>query len=155
MNLAELQNNLIGEWTGNNLLRLSWLTPSDFHSRSRVTISPVVRDKFLTINYTWSHEDTPHEGLIFLGYHNHQKIVTAAWADSWHMSGKLMSCEGTIDEAGTIDVRGFYEAPPDPDWGWRIQITSTEGQILQITMYNCPPEGTEELAVQADYHRAS
>ena len=64
-----------------------------------------------------------------------------------------MFCHGTINAQGIIDLLGSYEAPPGPDWGWRIIITNPSNNRLQIIMYNCSPEGVEELAVQADYKR--
>lgn len=154
MNLTELQDTLIGAWAGNNLLRLSWLTPPDHNSPSNLSVAQAAKGKFLTFTYTWSHEDIAQEGLLVLGYDTQQEVVTAAWVDSWHMSSKIMSCQGTIDQQGVIDLRGSYEAPPGPDWGWRIVITALSGKELQIVMYNCSPEGVEELAVQADYKRA-
>lgn len=153
MKLTEIHDNLIGDWTGANLLRLSWLTPSDYHSSSRLSVAPVAKGKFLSFTYTWSHEEVSQEGLILLGYDDKQEVATAAWVDSWHMSSKTMSCQGEIDERGAIVLRGSYEAPPGPDWGWRIVITPNSGKELQIIMYNCSPEGAEELAVQADYKR--
>jgi hypothetical protein len=71
------------------------------------------------------------------------------------MSSKVMFCQGAINTQGIIDLRGSYEAPPGPDWGWRIIITAPSDNQLQIVMYNCSPEGVEELAVQADYKRLS
>ncbi|MGH7599586.1 MAG: DUF1579 family protein [bacterium] len=153
MKLTEIQDHLLGESTGTNLLRLSWLTPSDFHSSSRLSVKPVAKGKFLTLTYTWSHEDVSQEGVILLGYDAQQEMVTAAWVDSWHMSSKIMACEGSIDTQGAINIRGSYEAPPGPDWGWRIVITPKSGSDLQIVMYNITPEGAEDLAVQADYKR--
>jgi len=153
MKLIEIQDHLIGDWTGSNLLRLSWLTPSDYHSSSRLSIQPVAKEKFLKFTYSWSHEDVSQEGVILLGYDAQQEMATAAWVDSWHMSSKVMACEGTIDPQGAINIRGSYEAPPGPDWGWRIVITPKSGKELQIVMYNISPEGVEELAVQADYNR--
>ncbi|MCI0691236.1 DUF1579 domain-containing protein [candidate division KSB1 bacterium] len=153
MKLAEIQEHLLGDWNGANLLRLSWLTPSDYHSFSRLSVAPVANGKFLSFKYTWSHEDVAQEGLILLGYDDQQGIATAAWVDSWHMSSKIMSCQGAIDEQGAIILRGSYEAPPGPDWGWRIVITPKSGSGLQIVMYTISPEGLEDLAVQADYKR--
>ncbi len=154
MNLSNLETKLHGDWRGTNLLRLSWLTPSEFVSPSHLSVVSAVKGKFLSFTYTWSHENKAHEGTILLGYDEKQGVATAAWADSWHMSNKLMFCQGTIDAQGVIDLRGTYEAPPDPDWGWRIIISSPTDHELHLTMYNCPPDGTEDLAVQADFTRA-
>jgi len=150
MNLTEIQNNLIGAWTGNNLLRFMH---TDHNSSSDLSVAHVAKGRFLTFTYTWSYENTDHEGLLTLGYDRQQEVATAAWVDSWHMSSKIMSCQGVIDQQGVIDLRGSYEAPPGPDWGWRIVITAPPGKELQIVMYNCSPEGVEELAVRADYKR--
>jgi hypothetical protein len=153
--MTMLRTNLIGEWVGTNLLRLSWVTPSDHTSGSLLSVAPIAKGMFLTFAYKWSHENAPQEGLILLGYDQVRKIATAAWVDSWHMSSKIMSCEGSIDEDGVVSLRGTYEAPPGPDWGWRITIALDADENLRITMYNCPPEGAEELAVQADYRRVA
>jgi Protein of unknown function (DUF1579) len=154
MDFTKIQEYLIGTWAGNNLLRTSWLTPPEHQSPSNLSVTPVAKGKFLAFTDTWSHEDVSQEGLIILGYDKQQDVATAAWVDSWHMSSKIMSYQGTIDEQGLIDLRGSYEAPPGPDWGWRIVITPAPGKELLIVMYNCSPEGAEELAVQAEYKRA-
>lgn len=153
MKLTDIQSNLIGEWTGSNLLRLSWLTPTDYTSDSSLLVSPVVGGKFLKFTYTWSHDNAAHEGLILLGFDNDQGVATAAWVDSWHQSSKVLSCQGTIDEKGAIAIRGTYEAPPGPNWGWRIEISSDTGKGLSIVMINCSPDGEEDLAVRAEYKR--
>ena len=155
MDLKEIQGNLIGTWTGNNLLRLSSLTPSDYSSSSNLSVSQVAKGKFLAFTYTWEHDNIPQEGMLIVGYDKKQNIATAAWVDSWHMSSKIMFCQGTNDGKGIIDLRGSYEAPSGPDWGWRIVITARSDNQLQIVMHNCSPEGAEELAVQADYKRIS
>ena len=152
MTLDEIKNDVIGVWAGENLLRLSWETPSDFRSRSELTAATEIRDKFLTVNYQWSHENTPHEGLILLGYDADTATVNAAWIDSWHSNTKPLMLSGTINDDKTIDVRGSYEVPNHPDWGWRIVIAPAEND-LRMTMYNISPEGVEDLAVQADYKR--
>jgi hypothetical protein len=153
MDLNDIRENLLGTWSGDNLLHLSWLTPTDYHSPTSLTVTPTVKDRFLLFNYTWSHENTPHEGLVLVGYDKNDNVVTASWVDSWHMSGKIMFCKGSLDANGTIDILGSYEAPPGPDWGWRITITHSTDQALQIIMHNVTPDGEEDLAVKAEYKR--
>ncbi len=152
MTLNEIKNDVIGVWTGENLLRLSWQTPSDFHSRGELTATAAIKDKFLSVSYQWSHEDTSHEGLILLGFDAPTETVNAAWIDSWHSNNKPLVLSGTISEAKVIDLRGNYEVPNHPDWGWRIVITPAEND-LKLTMYNISPESVEDLAVRADYKR--
>lgn len=155
MELTELLTQLEGSWSGRNLLRLSWENPSDFPSDSTMVVAGAARGKFLTLAYTWSYQEKPQEGLLVVGYDKAEKLVTAAWGDSWHQSAKLLNCTGTLDENGVIDVRGSYPAPEGPDWGWRILVKPQDAQRLQLLMYNCPPDGSpEDLAVQADYTRA-
>ena len=60
--------------------------------------------------------------------------------------------EGTVDEHGCVSVLGSYEAPPDPDWGWRIEVVP-EGKSLRIIMHNISPDEQEVLAVRATYER--
>lgn len=153
MTLSEIQEKLIGDWSGENLLRLSWITPPDHFSPTILSVVKVAKGKFLTFTYTWNHDSVSQEGLLVLGYDEQQAVATAAWVDSWHMSSKVMAWTGTINEQGTVDLLGSYEAPPGPDWGWRIVITPSDG-ALQIVMYNVTPEGEEDLAVQASYKRA-
>jgi hypothetical protein len=153
MDFNTIQTDLSGKWTGKNLLRLSWLPSPDHMSLSDLTVSRAAKGKFLMFTYSWHHEEIPQEGVIIVGYDEKQNLATAAWIDSWHMSDKVMLCRGTINEKGIIDTRGSYEAPPGPDWGWRIIITPHSSNELKIIMYNCSPEGVEELAVKAEYKR--
>lgn len=155
MQLSELQAKLVGEWAGNNLLHLSWLTPSDFNSAGQMSVQAIANGKCLTSKYTWSHEGTPHEGFLLLAHAATSGVTTAGWVDSWHQSGGVLTCQGSLHENGTIEVRGSYPAPPGPDWGWRITIAKRSDNELQMLMHNCAPDGTEDLAVQADYTRVS
>lgn len=150
MNFEEITNDFIGTWTGESTLYLSWLPSPEFHSLSELTARTAVRDKFLTFNYTWEHEDTAHESFLLLGYDSKQEIFNGAWVDSWHMNVKPLILSGKVNEQGEIDLRGNYEVPGHPDWGWRIVIGTKESNLL-IKMYNISPEGEEDLAVQSNY----
>ncbi len=152
MSLDKIKDNLIGVWTGDNMLRLSWMNPPEYCSPSELTIAQVVREKFLTFDYKWSHETVSHEGLLLVNCDVEKEIVNAMWVDSWHSGVKPLALSGTIDEQGAIDLRGTYEVPNHPDWGWRIVISVPE-EGLQIAMYNISPEGEEDLAVRANYRR--
>lgn len=149
----DVLNNLIGVYTGENVLRLSWMNPPEFHSPSELKIERAVKDKFLTFNYNWNHENTLHEGLLLVGYDAKKEVANASWVDSWHSSAAPLALSGTIDEHGTTDLRGAYEVPNHPDWGWRIVIDAPEKDALQIVMYNVPLEAAEDLAVRADYRK--
>ena len=154
MNLDEIKNDLSGAWTGENILRLSWMTPPEYVSKSELTAESAVGGKFLTVKYTWEYENTRHEGLLLLGFDAEKEIVNAAWVDSWHSSVKPLILSGNIGER-VIDLRGTYAVPNHPDWGWRIALNNSAEDNLQIRMYNVSPEGAEDLAVSADYQRLS
>jgi hypothetical protein len=152
VNFDKIKSALLGTWSGSNCLYLRWMTPQEYPSASTLHITPTVGGKFLALSYTWSHEDQPQEGLILVGYEASKDIVHASWIDSWHANEKPMALTGTITLQGNLDMRGSYSVENHPDWGWRIVLTPAD-TALQMRMYNVTPEGEEDLAVQADYHK--
>lgn len=146
---------LLGNWTGDNLLRTSWLTPPEHHSAGTMSVRSLGQGKFLSFEYTWSHDGSPHKGFLLLARDEKRDIATTAWVDSWHMTDKILSCAGSLDDSGVIDVRGSYEAPHGPNWGWRIVISAPAADSLEMVMYNITPLGEEDLAVRATYQRIS
>ena len=144
---------LQGNWRGRNKL---WLNPDDPHTESQSTasITPVVLGKFLRFDYTWAYQDNPQEGVILFGYEAEENLVTAIWADSWHMGDQFMICHGTLRDNGAVDVSGSYAAAPGPDWGWRTLVKARNEILFSLLMYNITPQGEEQLAVEAVYHRA-
>ena len=152
MNLIELHDRLLGEWSGTSTLWLSWLEEPEQRSPSRLRVAAVANGEFLSFQYSWVYEGE-QEGLLLLGNDNEDGAANAAWVDSWHMSGKIMHCTGEVDGAGATSLRGSYQAPPGPDWGWRIDVSLPEPGALRIEMHNVDPDGSEELAVRAEYRR--
>ena len=130
---------LSGEWKGTKRVYLNGETGPEKKSLSRMTIAKAAHGSFILIDYTWKYEADAHEGVLLLGYDDAQNVATAAWGDSWHMSRKLLHCNGVIDAGGVFNVRGNYSAPPGPDWGWRIDLT-VEGERLRLVMWNIWPE---------------
>ena len=143
---------LAGEWAGPNRL---WLAPDTpvRESETRATVALAAEGKFLTIRYTWADDGAAQSGLLLVGVEA-DGAATAAWVDSWHMQDKMMVCRGTSRD-GAVSVTGSYEAPPGPDWGWRIEILPKADGTFQIVMYNITPDGSAFLAVEATYRRAS
>ena len=152
MNLTGISDRFLGRWKGTKELYFTGPPNPDSVSDSELVVAPVAKGNFLSFTYTWSFKDEEHEGFLLVGNGNANGVATAAWVDSFHMSAKVMNCEGEVDEQGRIDVLGSYEAPPDPDWGWRIEVIP-EGKSLQIIMHNISPDGEEVLAVRATYER--
>lgn len=69
------------------------------------------------------------------------------------MSDKLLISEGAKSENNFVSLKGFYQVPEHPDWGWRKVIESENSDSFKITMFNVSPEGVEDLAVEAIYER--
>jgi hypothetical protein len=153
MKLVDLHARLLGSWTGGNTLWLSWLPNPETKSAGKMSVAPVAKGKFLTFTYTWEHEGKEQEGFLLVGNDNKEDVATASWVDSWHQSGKVLSCEGKVREDGSIVLLGHYPAPPGPDWGWRITLTTPAPDELRMDMTNISPEGVEDPAVRADYTR--
>jgi hypothetical protein len=141
---------LARSWKGDNKL---WLPPAEtpYESQSVASITPLIRGKFVRIDYTWAFEGEPQEGSLLCGYETQEDLVTAVWVDSWHMSNKFMTCRGAAEPDGAIVVRGSYAALPGPDWGWRMVIGPGDGDTFRLVMYNISPDGQEDLAVEASY----
>jgi Protein of unknown function (DUF1579) len=145
---------VIGEWRGTKQLYLAPPPEPAVSSPSRLSISPIAGGSFLQFTYDWTYEGAAQSGVLLFGFSDEQKAASAAWIDSFHMSTKIMFCNGTAADR-SADLRGSYEAPPGPDWGWRITIRSVSATELQIVMHNISPEGQEDLAVQIDYTRSN
>ena len=60
-----------------------------------------------------------------------------------------MHLQGSVRD-GEISCKGKYAAPPGPDWGWRITLSSSEDSVT-MKMYNAMPTGEEMIAVEAVY----
>lgn len=142
---------LVGPWTGAHRL---WLSPAEpvRESAATATVTLAGQGKFISIAYTWA-EDGPQDGLLMIGQAANSDTVHAAWIDSWHYSDKLMNCVGSLTPQGGFSVKGFYPAPPGPDWGWRIVIEPHASDAWQMLMFNVTPEGQEQLAVEALFTR--
>lgn len=143
---------LAGNWKGNYRLHTSWLPEKTHDSASECSIELRVNDQFLAIEYDWEYEGKRQEGVMIVGCDEKSDAVQAVWTDSWHMSHKFMVCDGSADESGRINMKGFYSVPDHPDWGWRTEVTPNTDS-LQIVMYNVSPEGDEDIAVESDYSR--
>lgn len=144
---------LTGRWRGTYRLIVE-PGESARESQSTATVAPVARGRFARIDYVWGDRDKPEDGSILFGRDRERGVVTALWVDSWHMSDKVLTCEGTSPDAGSLEVRGTYPAPPGPDWGWRTVVETAEEDSLRMLMYNVSPDGKEDLAVDAIYRRA-
>jgi Protein of unknown function (DUF1579) len=154
MNFNEILNKLVGKWRGINRLHTAWIKENPVsETNSSAVIELTARGRFLKIEYDWTFEDSPQEGLILIGNENESDSIKAFWIDSWHLSDKFMVSEGRLDENDVISLKGFYTVPDNPDWGWRTIIEPESNNSFKIVMYNVSPEGEESLAVEMEFHR--
>lgn len=150
MNRLQQLAKLEGHWQGLNQL---WLSPNDpvRESETAVSVTNTGQGNFVTLAYTWADAGKPQDGLLLVGQAD--EGIQAVWVDSWHMGKQMMLCHGEVTANGGVSVRGSYAAPPDPDWGWRIDVEPEENGRFRLLMYNITPHGEEMLAVTAVYTR--
>lgn len=142
----------VGNWRGTNTLQ-------DPHTNVAVT-SPTTATVAPTagrvrLDYTWAYQDKPQQGFLLFGADDATGVLTVKWTDTWHTNNRPMVFTGPKPPGTALSVRGTYAAPPGPDWGWRIDVTS-DVEHLHIVMWNIWPQeqgGKEELAVEAVYAR--
>jgi hypothetical protein len=142
-----------GRWKG--IYRLWEPSASPQESRTAAVIAPIIGDRFVRIDYTWSYHREPQQGLLLVGCEDKARVVTAVWIDSWHMGPKFMICRGVVKANGAIAVRGSYAVPGGADWGWRTVIEPRDDGSLRMRMYNISPDGREDLAVDARLAKAA
>jgi hypothetical protein len=153
MSLDQKLSALVGNWKGTNRLHAPWMPQPIQMSHSTATVRSRMNEQFLSIEYTWSFENQPQEGLLIIGFDPRSDAVQAVWTDSWHSKDVLMLCNGSRDTDGRISVFGQYSVPDHPDWGWRTEITHTQAGF-RCVMYNVSPDGLEEIAVEMDFEPA-
>ena len=141
---------LIGNWMGPSTL---FLDEDRYESDSTADVRFVGQRKFIAFAYTWQWGDKPQDGLILIPTKLGPEPAVAPWLDSWHLQTEIMVCEATQDPEGIISLLGSYPAPPGPDWGWRIEVTSPVGGMFDLRMYNLTPPGQEVLAVHTQYRK--
>jgi hypothetical protein len=147
MNIPLSLSSFLGSWQGTSQLFLPE-TPVR-SSTMTATVSPLHREQFLQIVYTWSDNDEPQEGLLLVGA---KQVV---FTDTWHLANELMVCEVTPTENG-ISAFGTYKVEGHPNWGWRTVIESLDNnETLRIAMFNVPPagQGDEELGFECVFRR--
>ncbi len=146
-------SDLVGSWKGTNRLHVPWMPEKLKESASDAIVRSKMNGQFLSIEYTWSFDGEPQEGLLIIGCDPESDSVQSVWTDSWHSKGVLMLCNGKVKAGGGFSVTGHYAVPDNPDWGWRTEIVPNENGF-RYAMYNITPEGFEELAVETDFVRA-
>lgn len=94
-----------GPWSGRYVLQDPMNNIAD-DSESSLTVVPVLRGRFVRLDYTWAYHDDPQEGSMLIGRNPKSGGVTAHWIDTWHNGTGAMACTGTDSDGGTLEVRG-------------------------------------------------
>lgn len=143
---------LAGAWTGHNKL---WFMPNApvHESATTATIRTVAGGRYLVMDYTWSHDGTPHDGHMVVRLTGEPDDADIVWVDSFHQSASIMRLSGVAKSASAVTARGSYPAPTGPDWGWKIAVAAEAQERLVMRMWNITPDGQEALAVEAVYAR--
>ncbi len=150
MSITENFKKLVGMWDGSNRLTMAPEDPvSDSNSAACVGLE--ANGKFLKINYEWSFDEKPHEGLMVFGF-GKEAQATSVWIDSFHQSGDFMNCVGTFDDSN-ISVKAHYTQPEYSDWAWRTTVEFINEDAFNFTMYNVFPDGNEAVAVESKFTR--
>lgn len=144
---------LVGTWAGTKRL---WLDPrgpgEDSDATARVAL--VAGDAFVSIAYTWSYGGTAKDGLLLVRRSDPPGPLDAVWVDAFHTGGAFMTFAGHLDAAGRESLYGTYAAQDGPPWGWRIAIEEdAPDDGFRLVMWNVPPGGAEERAVDARFRR--
>jgi hypothetical protein len=140
-----------GNYKGTNRLHDPHTNKPD-DTPSNLNLTAILNGRFVRIDYSWSYQNAPQEGSMLIGFDSDEKLVTIHWIDTWHMSNKVLALQGTAESNGSMNARGSYPAPPDPDWGWRIVIEPAD-ESLKIKMFNISPQGEEYPAVEGSYNK--
>lgn len=150
MDLSSLLTMLVGQWAGTNAL---WFMPTDpgFHSTTTAEVRATAEGAATLIEYTWSHEGTPHAGVMVILHTVTPGKDALTWVDSFHTEKGFMHFRGDMKD-GALVVLGSY-GPPDAPWGWRIELTAPETDRMEIRMFNILPDGQEALAVESLWRR--
>jgi hypothetical protein len=150
MKVTENFAELVGMWSGSNRLTMAPEDPVR-DSESTACVGLEANGDFLKINYEWSFDGKPHEGLMIFGFGKESKM-TSVWIDSFHQSGDFMNSVGTI-EGDKISVKANYTQPEYADWAWRTNVEFISENSFTFTMYNVFPDGNEVVAVESKFER--
>jgi len=153
MSVNQKLTDLVGSWKGTNRLYVPWMDEKIKESNSGAVVRSKMNGQFLSIEYTWTFDGEPQEGMLLLGCDPNSDAVQAVWTDSWHSKDVLMLCNGNSSD-DRISVTGSYAVPDNPDWYWRMEVAPGAGKdSFQFLMFNVSPEGIAEPAVETDFTR--
>lgn len=141
---------LVGMWDGTK--RLIMRPEDPVHDCDAVAcVGLEANGNFLKVNYEWSFEGKPQEGLILI-HIDKNNVAKSVWIDSFHQNGDFMTSLGTLADE-KISVKAHYTQPEYSDWAWRIILEPTDDNSFIFNMFNIFPDGTEVPAVEMKFKR--
>jgi hypothetical protein len=146
MALTDTFTKAAGGWKGSKTV---WSGPGADAITSDVWLDVrlAARGKFIVLAYDWTASEEAQQGE--LGFSLSTDSVTAQgwWIDSWHNDHSVMQLAGRATANNVVLLSGTFPAPDGPDWGWDIQISTTETE-MDIVMWVIPPGETGMLGVR-------
>ena len=143
---------LVGAWEGTNRLWMDPRGPGEA-SVAAADVALVAGGGFVSIAYTWSFEGAPKDGVLLVRRKGVPGPLDAVWVDAFHSGDGFMTFRREVDPSGRWSLYGTYAAQQGPAWGWRIALEADGDGGFRLAMWNVPPEGTDERAVEARFRR--
>jgi hypothetical protein len=114
------------------------------------TLKSIMGGRFLLHEYKSSIQGREVEGIAIYGCSLGDDKLQTAWIDSFHNGTAIMFSENETS-LSSYSVLGHYGK--EPRWGWKTVITQPIAGKIVITMFNIPPGGTDEKAVETVYEK--